>query len=113
MAMGPDRMDDVADFFENGLLALHLVGPDGTILRANVAELELLGYSHDEYVGSNITLLHADADVIADILHRLTAGERLRNYPARPRCKDGSIRHALIDSSVLFAKTNGSCMSRS
>jgi hypothetical protein len=29
---------DVEDFFENGAIALHLVGPDGVILKANRAE---------------------------------------------------------------------------
>ena len=36
---------DFEDFFENGNLALHFVGGEGTILHANRAELELLGYS--------------------------------------------------------------------
>ena len=74
----------------------------GIILRANKAELELMGYSADEYVGRPIADFHADADVIADILRRLTAGERLDKYPARLKAKDGSIKHVLISSSVLF-----------
>jgi PAS domain-containing protein len=34
----------LADFFENATVGLHWVGPDGTILRTNRAELHLLGY---------------------------------------------------------------------
>jgi hypothetical protein len=34
---------DFEEFFENGAIALHIVGA-GTILHANRAELELLGY---------------------------------------------------------------------
>src|SRR5919199_880071 len=34
---------DLTSFFENAAMALHWIGPDGTILRANQAELELLG----------------------------------------------------------------------
>jgi PAS domain S-box-containing protein len=30
------------------------VGQDGTILRANAAELTMLGYSEQEYIGRNI-----------------------------------------------------------
>jgi PAS domain S-box-containing protein len=90
------------DFFENGALALHIVGPDGAILRANRAELEMLGYSADEYVGRNIGDFHADEASIADILTRLTCGETLDKHPARLRAKDGSIRHVLISSSVCF-----------
>jgi PAS domain S-box-containing protein len=93
---------DYEDFFENGAVGLHLVDGQGIILRANKAELELMGYSVAEYVGRPITDFHADPEVIADILRRLGAGERLDKYPARLKAKDGSIKHVLITSSVLF-----------
>ncbi len=93
---------ELADFFENATVGLHWVGPDGTILRANKAELDMLGYSWEEYVGRPIADFHADEDVICDILKRLKAGEKLEEYPARLRCKDGSIRDVLIDSSVMW-----------
>ena len=88
------------DFFENAAIGLHWVGADGTILRANRAELDMLGYTADEYIGRNVADFHADADVIADILRRLAKGETLRSYPARLRCKDGSLRHVEITSNV-------------
>lgn len=94
--------DDLEDFFENGAMGLHIVASDGTILRTNKAELEILGYSAEEYVGRHIAEFHADAPVINDILARLARGERLERYPARLRAKDGSIRHVLITSSGLF-----------
>lgn len=90
------------DFVETAGVGLHWVGADGTILWANVADYEPLGYTADEYVGHHIAEFHADADTIADILSRLTSGERLRDYEARLRCKDGSIRSVMINSSVLF-----------
>ncbi len=93
---------ELADFFENATVGLHWVGPDGTILRANRAELDMLGYSREEYVGRPVADFHADEDTICDILKRLKAGEKLDEYPARLRCKDGSIRDVVIDSSVLF-----------
>ena len=93
---------DLEDFFENGNVGLHLVGGDGTILRANRADYAPLGYSAEEYVGRNITDFHADPDVIADILSRLSRGERLDRYPARLRARDGSVRHVEISSSVRF-----------
>ena len=40
--------------------------------------------------------------MIEDILNRLSGGEVLREYEARLRCKDGSVRHVVIDSSALF-----------
>jgi PAS domain S-box-containing protein len=93
---------DLEDFFENGAVALHLIGDDGTILRANKAELELLGYRAEEYVGRSIIEFHADRHTIDDILTRLRRGETLRKYPARLRAADGSIRHVEITSSVQF-----------
>ena len=93
---------ELADFFEYGVVSLHWVDPAGYILRANQAELALLGYSREEYVGQHIAQFHADPEVIEDILQRLNANETLRNYEARLRCKDGSIKHVLIDSNVLW-----------
>lgn len=93
---------ELSDFFENAAVGLHWVGPDGVILRVNRAELDLLGYNREEYVGHRISEFHADKEVIDDILRCLQAGERLADYPARLRCKDGSIKDVLIDSSVLW-----------
>jgi PAS domain S-box-containing protein len=90
------------DFMETSTIGLHWVGADGAILWANQAELDLLGYTRDQYVGRNITEFHADAAVIQDILACLSRGETLRDRPARLRHRDGSIRHILINSSVLF-----------
>jgi PAS domain S-box-containing protein len=89
---------DLEDFFDNGAVGLHIVSGDGTILRANRAELALLGYSADEYIGRHIKEFHADAPVIDDILRRLSCGDGLDRYPARLRARDGSIREVLITS---------------
>lgn len=93
---------DLLDFIDTASVGLHWVGADGTILWANPADYEPLGYCEHEYVGRNITEFHADAEAIADILGRLIAGERLKNYRARLRCKDGSTREVSITSSVRF-----------
>ena len=90
------------DFVETSSVALHFVGPDGTVEWANQAELDLLGYTAEEYIGQHIAKFHVDAPIIEDILARLCRGERLVGYEARLRAKDGSVRHAVIDSSVLF-----------
>lgn len=90
------------DFVETASIGLHCVGPDGTILWANQAELDLLGYTRTEYFGHHISEFHADAAVIEDILTRLSAREKLHDYEARLRASDGSIRYVLINSSVLF-----------
>jgi PAS domain S-box-containing protein len=92
--------EDLHDFFENAVVPIHWVGEDGTILQANRAELELLGYSAEEYIGHPISEFHADGGAIADILRRLKAGQRLIDYEAPLRCKDGSIKYVAISSNV-------------
>lgn len=96
------REKELADFLENSVEGLHRVGADGTILWANKAELSMLGYCWDEYVGANIADFHIDRHVIEGILVKLKAGETLYDHPARLRCKDGSIRHVLIHSNGRF-----------
>ena len=96
------REQELADFVENAAEGLHRVAGDGTILWANRAELQMLGYAWDEYVGRHIADFHVDADVIAHILATLASGGTLYDQPARLRCKDGSIRHVVIHSNGFF-----------
>ena len=90
------------EFAETASIALHWVSSDGTIIWANRAELEMLGYCSEEYIGHNISEFHADAPVLEDILNRLFRGDRIKEYEARLRAKDGSLRQVIIDSSALF-----------
>jgi PAS domain S-box-containing protein len=92
---------ELRDFLEHANVAIHWVSPDGIILWANRVELQMLGYTRDEYLGHHIAEFHADQAGIEDILRRLTIGEALTDCEAQLRCKDGSIRHVLISSSVF------------
>jgi PAS domain S-box-containing protein len=97
-----DAEQQLRDFVENATVGMHWVGPDGIVLWANRTELEMLGYTSEEYIGHHIAEFHADRPVIEDILQRLTIRETLWEYEARLRCKDGSIRDVLINSNVLW-----------
>jgi PAS domain S-box-containing protein len=90
------------DFVENASVGMHWVGPDGIILWANRTEMEMLGFTREEYIGHHIAEFHMDQPVIEDILQRLTNRETINNYEARMRCKDGSTRHVLLNSNVLW-----------
>lgn len=92
----------LADFFENATVGLHWLGPDGTVLRVNRAELDMLGYTAEEYLGHSIADFHEDKEVIEDILARLARRETLTSYEARMRCKNGQIKHVAIESNVLW-----------
>jgi PAS domain S-box-containing protein len=89
--------EDLLDFFENGTLALRWVASDGTILRANRADLALAGYAPEEYVGRNIKEFHASPDGIEQMLSRVANGEVLRDWPASLVTRDGTLHDVLVD----------------
>ena len=89
------------DFVENAIVPIHWVAADGTILWANRAELDLLGYTQQEYFGHHIAEFHDDQAAIDDILDRLTRHQDLHGHNARLRCKDGTVREVEIHSNVL------------
>ncbi|HEX3765082.1 MAG TPA: ATP-binding protein [Kofleriaceae bacterium] len=91
---------DPADFLDEAPVAIHSVDAAGTIVWANRAELEMLGYSADDYIGHPIAAFHADPEVVADLRDRVARGETVRNREARLRARDGSIRHVLISENV-------------
>lgn len=93
---------DLEDFFENAPVAMHWVAGDGTILRANQAELDFLGYTREEYIGRHITEFHADQSRIDQILGCLTRGEAIDRVPAQLRARDGTIKPVQISSSTHF-----------
>ena len=93
---------DYEDFFENGGVGLHVVDAQGSILHANRAELDLLGFTPEEYIGSNIASHYVDQAAIRDILDRLSRGESIERYPAKLRARDGSLRHVEVSSSGYY-----------
>ena len=94
--------DEHEEFFEHAPVALRSVGADGRIIRANQAELEMLGYSAQEYMGRFFAEFHVDACTAQEVMRRIDAGETLRNFPARLICKNGSIKDVLIDVKALW-----------
>lgn len=89
---------ELSDFVENAIVGLHWVAADGTIIWANQAELDLLGYTREEYIGHSITEFHANQAAIGEILERLLSNQPVQEYETDLRCKDGSVRRVLIDS---------------
>ena len=100
-ALARQHQQDLTDFIENAAEGLHWVGPDGRIIWANQAELDLVGRTAEEYVGHHLSEFHADTVALGDLLARLNQNETLRNFPAQLRHKDGSRRHVLINSNVM------------
>ena len=96
------RESELADFLENALEGVQQVGPDQRILWANRALLNLLGYSYEEYVNHTASHFHVDTHVFDEYWQRLMRREDIYDYPAELRCKDGSVRHVLIQSNGVW-----------
>ena len=90
---------ELEDFVEHTPVGMRWTAADGTILRANPAELDMLGYRTEEYVGKNVAAFHIDPEVAADTLRRLRAGEALQDVETRLRRRDGSICYGLVSAS--------------
>jgi PAS domain S-box-containing protein len=86
---------------DTAAVGLSRVDPEGVILWANDAELEMLGYSRDRYVGHHVGEFHADAEEVADVLACLRRRENLEDHQARVRTADGSVAWILIDATVV------------
>lgn len=97
--------DELQDYVENAAVGLHWVDANGIIIWANQAELDLLGYEKEEYIGRHISEFHAHEHVIHDILDRLTQNETLQHYEATLRCKNGQMKTVHIHSNVF--RVNG------
>jgi len=91
---------DLTDLFGNAPIAIHWLAADGSILNVNRAAVDLLGHTWQESLGRHLSAFYADENAVDEILGRLSAGEKLCGYEARLRCKNGAIKHVLIDSNV-------------
>ena len=101
---------DLEDFFENSAIGLHIVSGDGIILRANKAELDLLGYTAEEYVGRHIAEFHADALLSARSCSALLAE---RNWTAiRRACAPRTARSSTSSSRPTAGSTTASSSTR-
>jgi PAS domain S-box-containing protein len=93
---------ELKDYVETASIGLHWVNANGIIIWANQAELNMLGYEREEYIGRHISEFHADQQTIDDILRRLADKEIINRCEAVLKHKDGSTRQVSINSSVLW-----------
>mmetsp|Transcript_7269 Transcript_7269/g.14808 ORF Transcript_7269/g.14808 Transcript_7269/m.14808 type:complete len:730 (-) Transcript_7269:525-2714(-) len=89
------------DFFDNAPIAMHWLGGTGNVIWANKMEMNVLGYTPEEYIGQPITKFCPDEEeLVLKIFHNLGTGNSIHDVPVRFRKKDGRIQHLLIDSNV-------------
>lgn len=96
------KLEKVTDFIENASAPLHWVNSKAEIIWANQAEVDMLGYTKEEYIGRSIVDFHVDKQGIENLLQRLQQNEVIKDFSAQLICKDGSVRDVLISSSTYW-----------
>ena len=96
------QLAELTDFLENAVVGLHRIDADGIVSWANRAELELLGYEPGEYIGRPVADFVVQPGQAASLLARVKGGETLRDEHVQMRCKDGSTKDLVINSSPLI-----------
>lgn len=99
------RDAELIDFFQNAPIAMHWLNGNGIILWANQTELNVLGYTAEEYIGKPIMNFCPDEEkLVLQIFKQLGSGNTIADVPVRFRTKDGKMVHLLIDSNVAYNK---------
>jgi PAS domain S-box-containing protein len=105
----------ISDFMQNALIGIHWVSEDGIVLWANPAELAMLGYEAEEYIGQPLHDFHVDRAAIGCAFQRLLEDEPILGHESQMIRKDGSICDVSIDSNALFKNgkfVHGRCFTR-
>lgn len=87
------------EFIENSFIGIHMVSSEGIIVFANSCELEVLGYTENEYVGHHVSEFQIDKDILSDMMCRLERHEGFQTYPSVIQGKH-SIKYMLYSSNV-------------
>jgi diguanylate cyclase (GGDEF)-like protein/PAS domain S-box-containing protein len=93
---------ELEDFFESAPVGIIWTTPEGTILRANKAELDMLGYAKEDYVGRKIANFHVNPEAVEEMLRRLAHGQAVKSVEVELRHADGSSRWAYVSANALF-----------
>ncbi|KAL9190659.1 hypothetical protein ACHAXT_000365 [Thalassiosira profunda] len=100
-----EKEAELIDFFNNAPIALHWLTGEGKVLWANQTELNVLGYTEEEYFGQDIMQFCPDEkELVLEIFKQLGSGNAIRDVPVRFRTKDGRIVNLLIDSNMKYDK---------
>jgi len=95
---------ELADLFEEASVGLLWGAPEGRILRANRALLDLLECRAEECVGHNLREFHPDRADVENILGRLANRETLQNFQTSLRTRSGQGKVVLMDANGLWEK---------
>ncbi|MCJ8296236.1 MAG: PAS domain-containing protein [Colwellia sp.] len=92
-------IENPLDFIKNSNIGIHAVSPEGIIKYANEYELNVLGYTEEEYVGHHVSEFQMDKLCLEEMMSRLMKFESFANFPAMVSGKH-KIKYILYNSSV-------------
>jgi PAS domain S-box-containing protein len=92
-----------ADFLDELPVGLHWLSANGRILWANKAQVRMLGYSPEEFIGQPAGQFYVDPCFAKELADYPRKNERV-SQEAQLRCKDGSVKYVLIDTQVSWEK---------
>ena len=109
------RTLEIADLYDHAPCGYHSLSEDGTILKANVTELRMLGYASEEFIGRRMTeFLTPDSLVrFQEQSLRFRQASAVRGVELDLVCKDGSVRPCLLDADLVTDADGRFLMTRS
>mmetsp|Transcript_19708 Transcript_19708/g.40182 ORF Transcript_19708/g.40182 Transcript_19708/m.40182 type:complete len:982 (+) Transcript_19708:100-3045(+) len=92
---------ELLDFLNKAPIAMHWLSGTGHVLWANETEMNVLGYTPEEYIGQPIMQFCPDeTPLVLEIFKTLGSGNTIKDVPVRFRAKNGQLKELLIDSNV-------------
>ncbi len=94
-----------ADLYEHSPDMYHIIDRNGTIISCNQTEVDLLGYTKDELIGSNVRILYPEENrsEISNLLKTIFEQQKnLTGHEERIQRKDGSLLDVSINTSLMY-----------
>jgi PAS domain S-box-containing protein len=93
--------EQLTDLVENGPVAFNWLDAHGKVVWANRAELDLVGYGKEEYLGRSIADFYVDRNEFEAMFARLHRDETICDFEAQLRRTDGTVRHVVVSANVF------------
>jgi PAS domain-containing protein len=102
LAPAKETEDVMREFYEVAPVAIHLIGVNGQVMRANPADVALVGYTAapSEYVGGHIRTIYEDKGLLDDFLGRWDEDSPIINFRANFLTREGAPQPVLIFSTA-------------
>ncbi len=98
-----ERTREALDLYDNAPCGYHSLAADGTVLRVNKTELDILGYAAHEYIGRRLSQFMTDGGqaVFERQFKRLQECDAISNIDCDFVAKDGTVIPFLVSANVL------------